>query len=94
MPEYVLYACICVCVRLLRVLFVCVREYHCLERAAMRGKCACVPCAVYMLMPQWTSLRIRNMPEKPSTKSHKAASGLSNFGRAYSAAAFALKEGA
>lgn len=79
----------CVCVRLLRVLFVCVREYHCLERAAMRGNRVCAVCHV---MPQWTSLRIRNMSEKPSTKSHKAASGLSYFGRAYSAAASALKE--
>lgn len=70
MPEYVLYACVCVCVRLLRVLFVCVREYHCLERAAMRGNRVCTVCHV---MPQWTSLRIRNMPEKPSTKSHKPA---------------------
>lgn len=70
MPEYVLYACVCVCVRLLRVLFVCVREYHCLERAAMRGNRVCAVCHV---MPQWTSLRIRNMPEKPSTKSHKPA---------------------
>lgn len=85
MPVYV-----CVC-----LLHVC--EYHCLERAAMRGKCVCV-CAVYMLMPQWTSLRTRNMPEMPSTKSHKAASRLSNFRLAYSpaasASASALKDGA
>lgn len=92
MPEYVLYACVCVCVCVYCECSSC--EYHCLERAAMREKCACVPCAMYMLMPQWTSLRIRNMPEKPSTKSHKAASGLSYFGRAYSAAVSALKEGA
>lgn len=62
-------ACVCVCECSLSVR-ASVYEYHCLERAAKRFKCARI---VYMLMPQLTTLRISNKGRSQSPDAQKSS---------------------